>query len=302
MAQPPALVESPCANCGSAGSGRFCGECGQRRDVHLHSVGHFVGEAAEVLTHADSSVWRTFVPLLTKPGFLTREFLAGRRARYLQPFRLYLIASVLFFLVNGWNHKGTALFTDAPAKPAAAAAAAGTAAPRPGVETYTGETSCEKNGLQGTSLAWLAPRVESTCRSINADNGREFGRAVYHNLGRAMFLFVPLLAAFMKLLYWRPKRWYLEHLLLLLHNHAAAFVALSLLGLVEFLVTGPGLQALLGFAMALYLAWYVYRSMRNTYGQGRLMTSCKFLLVGIAYIVSAALMFVLTAAYSALTL
>jgi len=53
-----------------------------------------------VLTHADSRLWRTVWPLLARPGFLTREYFAGHRARYLQPFRLYLIMSVLFFVLS----------------------------------------------------------------------------------------------------------------------------------------------------------------------------------------------------------
>jgi hypothetical protein len=310
-----------CPNCGTLGDDRFCARCGQRRDVHLHSVGHFIGEAAEVLTHADSSLWRTFVPLLANPGFLTREFLAGRRARYLQPFRLYLIASVLFFLVGSWSGNEPdfitakpaatpaaatpAAATPAAATPAAAPAAAGAApaqAPTQGAQEYTGKAACEHNNLEGTALARLAPRMRAACESVVADGGREFARSIYHNLGRAMFVFVPLLAAFMKLLYWRPKRWYLEHLLLLLHNHAAAFVAMTLLTLLELIVKPPGLQGLLRFGLAAYLAWYVFRSMRTSYGQGRLATTLKFMLVGCAYVVAAALMLGLTAAYSALTL
>src|SRR5262245_51891783 len=64
----------------------------------MHSLREFLAEATEVFTHADSRLWRTIRPLLLRPGFLTREFLRGRRARYLPPFRLYIVASVLFFL------------------------------------------------------------------------------------------------------------------------------------------------------------------------------------------------------------
>ena len=50
-----------------------------------------------------------------------------------------------------------------------------------------------------------------------------------HNIPRAMFMFLPLLALVMKLLYWRPKRYYVEHLLFLIHNHAFVFLAATLL-------------------------------------------------------------------------
>ena len=77
-------------------SGRYCSTCGQRADTAAHSVGHFLHELTEALTHADSRVWGTLLPLLRRPGFLTREYFAGRRARYLPPLRLYLFMSVLF--------------------------------------------------------------------------------------------------------------------------------------------------------------------------------------------------------------
>ena len=48
-----------------------------------------------------------------------------------------------------------------------------------------------------------------------------------------MFVFLPLLALVMKLLYWRPKRFYVEHLLFLVHNHAFVFLALTIMGLLS---------------------------------------------------------------------
>ena len=70
------------------------------RTARAH-LGHFAGEAFESITHADSRLWRTLGYLLARPGRLTREFFDGRRARYLPPFRLYLVISLLFFLVAG---------------------------------------------------------------------------------------------------------------------------------------------------------------------------------------------------------
>lgn len=55
----------------------------------------------------DSRVYRTLVPLMTKPGFVCREYLAGKRVRYLPPFRLYLFASIIFFLVVPFVNKVT---------------------------------------------------------------------------------------------------------------------------------------------------------------------------------------------------
>ena len=111
MSSPPVPVVSPpeppqpltlvCANCHALAQGEYCAACGQRHEPHIHTVTHFAGEAFESISHADSRLWRTLWYLLARPGFLTREFFAGRRVSYLPPFRLYLVISVLFFLVAG---------------------------------------------------------------------------------------------------------------------------------------------------------------------------------------------------------
>ena len=69
----------------------------------MHSLWHFASEAMEDLTHADSRLWSTVGALLFKPGFLTCEFLAGRRVKYLPPLRLYLVLSLLFFVIAALN-------------------------------------------------------------------------------------------------------------------------------------------------------------------------------------------------------
>jgi hypothetical protein len=86
-----------CGNCGAPLGGAFCQTCGQKvvgPDVSLHEFFH---EAVEELAHFDGKIVQTLRLLLTQPGMLTREFLDGRRVRYISPLRVYLTCSVLFF-------------------------------------------------------------------------------------------------------------------------------------------------------------------------------------------------------------
>jgi hypothetical protein len=330
-ATPAVAATVRCANCGTPGTGRFCGHCGQRLDVHLHSVGHFVGEAAEVLTHSDSSLWRTLWPLLARPGHLTREFIAGRRVRYLQPFRLYLVASVLLLVANtvaGGHDTGAASQAQGGASVSAAAneiagefaqeagaggagsgaadkredgkPAAGGARPGNALELKVG--NCERITTNAGWMKRFLPALAASCRRIVADNGRELGHAMAQNAARAMFVFLPLLAAFMKLMYWHPRRYYLEHLLLLLHNHAFIYLLFALFVLVTRPLAVDWLESLLGLAMVLYTLRYLYKSMRNYYGQGRALTLSKFVLLAGAYSVAGGVMFALTAFVTAVTL
>ena len=98
--EPPRAQTLVCANCLAALNGEFCAACGQRHEPHIHTVAHFAGEAFESISHADSRLWRTLWFLFARPGFLTREFFAGRRVAYLPPFRLYLVLSLLVLLFS----------------------------------------------------------------------------------------------------------------------------------------------------------------------------------------------------------
>ena len=64
------------------------------------TMGALFNDFLHDLTDLDSRVWRTLITLLLKPGKLTNEFIAGRRTFYLPPFRLYLVLSLVFFLLS----------------------------------------------------------------------------------------------------------------------------------------------------------------------------------------------------------
>lgn len=90
-----------CANCGHAPTGTFCPTCGQKTVPFQRPIHHLGREVVADYFGVDGKLWRTLVPLFLRPGFLTREYLDGRRSQYVRPVRLYLTASiVLFFLLS----------------------------------------------------------------------------------------------------------------------------------------------------------------------------------------------------------
>ena len=296
---PPALR---CANCGAPLTGRYCGACGQRREPPVHTLWHFAQVATEDLTHADSRLWRTLAALLFRPGFLTAQFLAGRRASYLPPVRLYLVLSVVFFIwVSASQSKLQVVQFDA--KPAAGATRVSTpfSPALPGESAQQrAERLCQDTVYHGPWQQRLAPLVSRACRTVVEDSGRSLRESFLHNLPRAMFLFLPLLAGAMMLMYWRPRHYYVEHLLVFVHNHAFAFVVLPLAAALSALL--PFTAGWVRFALWLYIPWYMYRSMRVVYGQGRWLTFGKLLVLSLFYLLSGVLMIALTTAYSYLML
>ncbi len=99
MTETPKDTPQACLNCGAPLAGQYCGQCGQRATSRLISLFELLRDAFGDLFELDSRLWRTLVPLLVRPGRLTREYLQGRRARYMPPFRMYLVLSLIFFVV-----------------------------------------------------------------------------------------------------------------------------------------------------------------------------------------------------------
>ena len=89
---------SQCLNCGADLGGPFCAACGQRSLPANPTVSELVGDAWREMSGYDGRIAATFRGLM-HPGQLTRDYLQGRRAEYLPPVRLYLIVSVIYFLV-----------------------------------------------------------------------------------------------------------------------------------------------------------------------------------------------------------
>ena len=92
-------LPSVCENCGTELIADYCPRCGQPRRSPVTSVGEFLRHSLSDTVSVNGRLVRSVRTLFAKPGLLTREYLAGRRVRYTQPFQLYLIGAAVFFLV-----------------------------------------------------------------------------------------------------------------------------------------------------------------------------------------------------------
>jgi len=182
--------------------------------------------------------------------------------------RLYLVLSLLFFLAGGINFtngldltelsnelRNEATYPASGTSPAQAEQQAGKA-------TST-ELDCERlQQYDGPWRARLAPALKASCYKVLEDSGRTLTSQIGNNLPRALFVFLPLLALFMKLLYWRPRRYYIEHLLFLVHDTSTVFLLLTLSWLAQKLVSSTVTNNI-DIVIWIYLIFYLYRSMRQ---------------------------------------
>jgi hypothetical protein len=155
------------------------------------------------------------------------------------------------------------------------------------------------------------PRLRDACRKIVSDTPT-FGRALFENIPKMMFVFLPLIAAVIYVLYLGSGRYYVEHLLFVVHYHAFFFLGGLVILLVERLATwtkdtsaGAAFGAAGGvliFLFALYVPYYLYRAMRRVYGQGRIVTLIKYSILGVAYMFSMVITGLALLFYTALSL
>jgi len=96
-----------CLNCGMPllQNENFCSYCGQKNTTSKLSIGNYINKLVSGFLSYDSQFWTTFIPLLIKPGKVAKEYIQGKRAKYVNPFQLYLHVSIIFFLILGISMK-----------------------------------------------------------------------------------------------------------------------------------------------------------------------------------------------------
>lgn len=270
-----------CRNCGDGSPTPYCPVCGQRRDDDHLSMTGLVARAADDAFSLNGTLPRTLALLLLWPGRLTCEYVAGRIVRYVLPLRLYLLASLVFFLVLSLSGAfrlgdgveidvgpGADATTPSPAAPAAAGAAEA-------VETRHWTDGIDVN----MGIPQIQALVESRKERFSTMEPREALDVVMADFREhvpiAMFFLLPAFALMLKVLYVRRGRPYMEHLVFALHGHAFVFLLFSAM----LLVRNDTFNLLAGLWMMVYLWW----AMLRVYGQGWLKTTAKFVLLGTAY-------------------
>lgn len=97
------MDNNTCLNCGTALQGEHCHQCGQPVKGLVRPLKSIVHDFLDTVFEYDSRIWRTLIPLYLLPGKITRDYLDGRRMRYVLPFRLFFVITVVTFLVLQWN-------------------------------------------------------------------------------------------------------------------------------------------------------------------------------------------------------
>ena len=268
-----------CPNCetafdAAAAPPRYCPHCGQRTLLHPPTLAEFVHEFLGHYVALEGELWRSLRLLLRHPGRLTREYLAGRRRRYVLPLRMYLSASFVFFLVVKLMPTGNGI--EAPPAPGAIGSRAGTAIAQPASGGKFGAADlC--GSASSPACGWLSRHTQRSRQELDVDPLRaesEFKAHFYGKAPYAMFLMLPLFAGALALTYRRRRLPYGEHFVFCMHLSSFWFLCAAL---------GFALPAPAGLVAFLACAAYAVRALQVVYGGRWLPTLARATLIGIAY-------------------
>ena len=263
-----------CLNCGATLQGAFCSSCGQRSVPADPTVSELAGDAWQELSGYDGRVAATFRGLL-HPGRLTVDYLNGRRARYLPPVRLYLIASVVYFVVAA----------AAPADPSRSPAEIrGPGRLRIGLweDSRSVELTEEDRARLKAEIAETAWPLRVLLQAIDRDP-EAFRANLFTVMPHVFFAMLPVFAGIVWLCYRRRR--FPAALVFAAHVHAFAFFAFAIVEAAKF-TQSEVVMGVVGLAVAVLFVAYVLRALRGVFGGEWVITFAKAAAIGFVYVLA----------------
>ena len=309
-----------CEDCGAELHGHYCSNCGQVAVDYRRSFRHVIADVAESFLNWDSKFTKTIGLLLVCPGWLTNQFVAGRRTRYLHPLRLYLLISILFFLClrlapvnlhpkvdSKMTPEDRAKVEEAMKNPdippfvreqvlqgLAKGAKSDTTVGKPAPGKSKDELQRQVD--EAAPPSWLKKRVMEKV-GPHGNNVELLSKTLRDNISTMMLFCIPLFALVLKILYLRHGRFYIEHLVYALHIHSFFYIAVLLTAFSAMAAKrwAPALETPLIWILVIAIATQVFVSIRQVYRQRWFITTFKFLFGGVIYLFVLVLALAITA-------
>ncbi|HWW68411.1 MAG TPA: DUF3667 domain-containing protein [Duganella sp.] len=303
-----------CPNCDAVLTGAFCANCGQEAHLHHASTREFLHEFIGHYVALEGKLWGTLSRLLCHPGALTNEYIRGRRVRFVQPLRIYLTLSLLFFALLKFTGGVEPALDAKPGKAGAelvapvagadhgqskAAIAAMEQDLKAGVPEVKEEKADNEFGpKEMESLLSRWPRLSHQWHAFDElpqeRQQKVFADAFYHYAPYAIFCLMPVFALFLKVLYMGSGRRFGEHVLFALHTNAFAYFVFCAMLLVKI--------GIVNFLLWCWLLAYLPWAMRRVYHSGRLGTFWRWIVLMAAYMLCVFAAIAVSAASGIMTL
>ncbi len=285
-----------CPNCETeyaATNAAYCHNCGQaRRDIQS-PLRFWIASFFESVLNYDSRLWRTLRLLIASPGRISADFNEGRRARYVEPFRLYLVISLAFFLIQS-----SLSDMQAPPEQLDRITMGGDTARlhinivTTSFPTTVGEMARVKEFDEVQLDSFLVEKgvtpnrvsrmlMKGTARLLGGEGSlSKFKQSFFDNISRGMFFLVPFFAFMIWLFYKVKVPYYISHLIFALHFHVAFFLIFIAYMLPMFVFGDYGYEGI----PILLCTIYLFISLRTVYGESKIITGIKMFSATMVYL------------------
>ena len=317
-------------------SDQYCPNCSQLNSTKKLAFNDFFNEFFAGIFAYDSRLYRTLGALLFKPGKISKDYIEGKRVRYANPYRFYLSASIIFFLVwsvpQDFENMETNGVLDPDERQVAELDSALTAqrATNPTLDSLLGEklSIVADTAKKEEKVVYLSEReldslpflrktgkklevffnyyerteeknIDNALDSLDYTNTRlnhwlykktvdahvfinqpgVFASYFVSKLPFIIFFYLPVFALFIWLLYLRRPFTYMEHLIFTFHNQTTWFVLFGMAVILNYIFN---IGWITGIAILIFL-FYLYKAFRRFYGQGRVKTILKFIIINIIF-------------------
>ena len=312
-----------CANCGVALLGQYCSDCGQEDREVRRPFWRILSQLLHAIFELDGRVYRSLFFLYTRPGYLSGEYVNGRRTRYTPPLRMFLVLSISFFLMVSIAGSLNNLRT-AETAPAALGADGNPSAPlssnRPiqdflnagaedenlegleGLEDLDIDPQQVLEVLRGIDLPFLPAATEERLKTLAIDqlianyndmreNPGAFFRDFFSQSLEYVTIFVLLMMPLLALVQWAfylfKGRYYIEHFVLTLHNHSFLILTAYLLAVTglfaSLLPVLEGFIDWIDFVIVIWAIVYLYLSLKNFYRSGYFYSGLVYVSASLIY-------------------
>ncbi len=289
-------TDKTCLNCNYVVENKYCPNCGQENVESKQSFHYLFTHFLEDLTHYDGGFWITIKTLLFKPAVLTKEYIDGKRKKYVPPVKLYIFISFIAFFIpsilpdfSSYGDSEDIIEINPDRK-----------------ETEQNKTKKDENYLfwghkyeslkemdsiehtlpESERLTGIDYYFEKRAAEINEkytseEINEKAKESMVHNLPKVLFLYLPFFA-FMLWLFHGKRRWYyFEHGVFTLHYFAFILLTITCLSILNCLISllpNSIYRATMFFAFIIMMGWwffYFFRSHRKYYGEKRWVSRLK---------------------------
>lgn len=289
--------ETDCLNCGAEVKETYCPNCGQPNYEPKESFRHIMTHFLTDYLHLDEKFFSSLKFLFLKPGFLTNEYNAGRRTKYVHPFRLYIFITIVFFIIQSLDHRGVKISNKVNGNDT-------TVALEPTDVNTDNSSTVELNNEWYTTEDSTIDQYTLRQASLPEDKRDNFIESYFnkksivarekkfnisekimqnfnHNIPKMMFLMLPLFALILFMFFRKSKLFYVEHFYHSVFIHSF-FYLYRLIFLIPTYFLPNTWRGTINSIMLIGLGFYLYKSLRNVYDENGIITIVK-MMIGVVF-------------------